>query len=282
MPTNPSSPGAPSAVAPSSQALSDDSSGHGTPGRPIDGEAYASEHSARVAAEAAVFIRDRVLSIVSHDLRGPLNAIHSWAHVLERKLNSDDPGVARAIAGIRTGVEQQVKLIEDVIDKTRASTRNLALSLANVSLAPIVGAEIENIRSGLARQQSVTVNSHLSLDGIHATMDAERFGQAVWTILAYAIEAAEPGGTIDVDGHAESGRIEVSVAFTAALVGDPNAALAPTTKLFGNSPASLDNGALPLALPTRVAAAHGGDLSNEVLADGRRRIAIRQPAHATH
>ncbi len=278
MPTNPSSPGAASAVAPSSQALSDDNA----PNRAVGGEAFASEHSARVAAEAAVFIRDRVLSIVSHDLRGPLNAIHSWAHVLERKLNSDDPGIARAIAGIRTGVEQQVKLIEDVIDKTRASTRNLALTLAHVNLGPVVSAEIDNIRSGLARQQSVTVNSHIDLSGIDATIDAERFGQAVWTMLAYAIETAEPGGAIDVDGHADSGRIEVSVAFTAAPASDPNASLAPTTKMFGNSPASLDNGALPLALPTRVAAAHGGDLSNEILADGRRRIAIRQPAHASH
>ena len=46
-----------------------------------------SERTAHLCAEAALFMRDHVLSLVSHDLRGPLNAIHSWAYVLERKLD---------------------------------------------------------------------------------------------------------------------------------------------------------------------------------------------------
>src|SRR5580692_11077394 len=45
--------------------------------------AFAYERAARVRAEAQVFGRDQVLSVASHDLRGPLNAIHTWAHVLE-------------------------------------------------------------------------------------------------------------------------------------------------------------------------------------------------------
>jgi signal transduction histidine kinase len=50
-----------------------------------------SERTAHLCAEAALFMRDHVLSLVSHDLRGPLNAIHSWAYVLERKLDANDP-----------------------------------------------------------------------------------------------------------------------------------------------------------------------------------------------
>lgn len=249
-------------------------------GRRVDADA--AEHAARVAAEATVFMRDRVLSIVSHDLRGPLNAIHSWAHVLERKIVSEDPGIARAIAGIRTGVEQQVKLIEDVIDKTRSASKNLTLTLDRVDPAAVVEAEIDNIGATLGRQHGVTIEHRIDLAGVDATLDAVRFGQAVWTMIAYAIETGAAGAAVEVAAHADSGRIEVAVSFTDGPLADPNAPLAPQAGMFGLIPASLDNGALPLALPTRVAAAHGGDLSNEILADGRRRIAIRQPVQARY
>ena len=75
-----------------------------------------SERTAHLRAEAALFMRDHVLSLVSHDLRGPLNAIHSWAYVLERKLDPNDPNSQRAVTGIRNGVDQQVKLLETVVD----------------------------------------------------------------------------------------------------------------------------------------------------------------------
>jgi len=55
---------------------------------------------------------------LSHELRSPLNAIKSWAHVLESQLH-DDPSSKRALAGIMIGVEQQARLIDDLLDPNR-------------------------------------------------------------------------------------------------------------------------------------------------------------------
>jgi signal transduction histidine kinase len=53
------------------------------------------------------------LSSITHDLRTPLNAIKTWTDVLDAQLGAhDDPIVRQALNGIRTGVEQQVRLIE--------------------------------------------------------------------------------------------------------------------------------------------------------------------------
>lgn len=242
----------------------------------------AAEHAARVTAEAAVFSRDRVLSIVSHDLRGPLNAIHSWAHVLERKLASEDPGIARAIAGIRTGVEQQVKLIEEVIDKTRAASRNLAVTRIPVAVAPVIEAEAENVRSTVASLKGVTIASALALTDVTADLDVQRFGQAVWTMLSFAVGLTPRDATVELSANAEHSRLEVAVSFTvdntakdASL--DADTGLASTISV----PITLDHGTLPLALAMRVAVAHDGELIDEELVDGRRRIAIRQRMHVT-
>ncbi|WP_305728658.1 histidine kinase dimerization/phospho-acceptor domain-containing protein, partial [Burkholderia ubonensis] len=80
------------------------------------------ERAAHYAAQAALFLRDQALSTASHDLRSPLNAMHSWAYVLERQLANADPALQRALAGIRTGIDQQVKLIDDALDAPRAET----------------------------------------------------------------------------------------------------------------------------------------------------------------
>lgn len=63
--------------------------------------------------------RAGILATVSHELRSPLNGIKTWAHVLEDHLRSDDATVKRALAGILTGVEHQVRLIEDLLDTGR-------------------------------------------------------------------------------------------------------------------------------------------------------------------
>jgi signal transduction histidine kinase len=106
-------------------------------GAPADAQGGA-ERIAHLRAEAALFMRDHVLSVVSHDLRGPLNAIHSWGYVLERKVDPNDSAAQRALAGIRSGVEQQVKLIEQSVDTTRAETKALQVALAPVALRPLL------------------------------------------------------------------------------------------------------------------------------------------------
>jgi signal transduction histidine kinase len=84
-------------------------------------ELLARERMARAAAESATLARDQFLAIVSHELRSPLNGIKSWTHVLQSRLRETDPTVARALNGIMIGVEQQVRLIEDLLDVTRGA-----------------------------------------------------------------------------------------------------------------------------------------------------------------
>ena len=58
--------------------------------------------------------RELRLADLAHELRSPLNAIRTWAHVLESQLPSPTPEVRRAIDGIRFAIEQQVRVIESL------------------------------------------------------------------------------------------------------------------------------------------------------------------------
>ena len=63
---------------------------------------------------------DEWVSILSHDLRTPLNSIKTWAHFLDVQLRDADPALRRAIDGVMIGVEQQARLIDGLPERARA------------------------------------------------------------------------------------------------------------------------------------------------------------------
>src|SRR5690606_32818708 len=108
-------------------------------------ELLARERIARIQAETAARARDEFLAIVSHELRAPLNGIQSWAHVLENYVKDATavPLAKRALQGIKTGVSQQVRLIEDLLDVTRMMSGKLRLVRQPLALLPTLQAAVE-------------------------------------------------------------------------------------------------------------------------------------------
>jgi signal transduction histidine kinase len=221
-----------------------------------------SERSALLRAETALFMRDHVLSLVSHDLRGPLNAIHSWAYVLERKLDANDPNSQRAIAGIRSGVEQQVKLLETVVDATRAETKSLALRYEPFPLHPLLDETVEEVRTGLARARGVEVRLDSQLATEQLNGDRTRLAAALWLMLTFAAEASAQGTEVALAARADNGAWHASVTYEPNDAALNDAALPHVLEAFARKqagePREAKRIAWVFALCKRVAEAHGG------------------------
>ncbi|WP_051481286.1 sensor histidine kinase [Paraburkholderia nodosa] len=220
------------------------------------------ERTARLCAEAALFMRDHVLSRVSHDLRSPLNAIHSWAYVLERKIDNADATAQRALGGIRTGVEQQVQLLETLVDTTRAETRKLRVERAPFAVAALIGEAVNDAHVALGDARGVSfavqdATGAATLDG-----DRERIAQALWLMLVFAVETSAQGAsvTLAASASATAAQLEVRWRATRAVLTDD--ALAHVLEPFARAQASEQQEAgryaWVLALCQRVAEAHGG------------------------
>lgn len=249
-------------------------SSSGTAGsQPVPSGFAVSERTARLRAETALFMRDHVLSLVSHDLRGPLNAIHSWAYVLERKLDPNDPNAQRAVAGIRSGVDQQVKLLETIVDATRAETKSLALAYAPFPLHPLIDDALEEVRSGLARARSVEINVESQLGTEQLNGDRERVTAALWLMLAFAVEASAAGAAVTLATRVDAGALHATVAYhpDQAALNDP--ALHHVLEAFARKQACEPREAKRIAwvfgLCKRVAEAHGGGFEQSDAGDGQ-------------
>lgn len=231
-----------------------------------------SERTAHLCSVVALFMRDHVLSRVSHDLRSPLNAIHSWAYVLERKIDAADAAAQRAIGGIRTGVEQQVQLLEKIVDTTRNETRRLQLDIEPFPADAMIHDAIDDARAALADERGATIVERGMPCGATVNGDAERCSQALWLMLVFAVEASARGATVSLDVSEENGQLRIVVGFVAAAQALTDDTLAHRLEPFARAQACepQDGGqaAWVFALCRRVAEAHGGRFEAAPLADG--------------
>ncbi|CAH2812983.1 MAG: Signal transduction histidine kinase [uncultured Caballeronia sp.] len=233
--------------------------------------AQADGRTAHLRAEAALFMRDHVLGVVSHDLRGPLNAIHSWGYVLERKVDTTDDA-QRALGGIRSGVEQQVKLIEQFIDTTRAETKTLVLDRALIALRRLMEESVHQARASLASARHVTLHVESALVEKQINGDGERLAQALWLMLAFATEASAAGSKVVLNGLVDGGAFSAVVTFTVSQKALLDPELPHVLETFARTQATLPREAARiawvLALCKRVAEGHGGTFKHDDFTDG--------------
>ncbi|CAN7746281.1 sensor histidine kinase [Paraburkholderia sp. 22099] len=244
-----------------------------------------SERTARLRAETALFMRDHVLSLVSHDLRGPLNAIHSWAYVLERKLDANDANAQRAVTGIRNGVDQQVKLLETIVDATRAETKSLALAYAPFPLHPLIDETVEEVRSGLARARGVEVKVDSQLATEQLNGDRERLAGALWVMLTFAVEASAQGAMAALATRTDATNWHATVTYdtNATALNDPSLphVLEAFARKQAREPREAKRIAWVLALCKRVAEAHGGSFEqSDATESAAATLALKVPLSA--
>ncbi|OWW18546.1 hypothetical protein AYR66_00570 [Noviherbaspirillum denitrificans] len=175
-------------------------------------EILARERTARIQAETAARARDEFLAIVSHELRAPLNGIQSWAHVLENYVKdvASAPLAQRALQGIKTGVGQQVRLIEDLLDVTRMMSGKLRLVKQPLALLPTLQAAVESVRA-LAAAKRISINCSYRITSEQVEGDADRVQQIFWNLLSNAIKFTQQDGNVWLTASCNNGEILVTI-----------------------------------------------------------------------
>jgi signal transduction histidine kinase len=157
------------------------------------------EESAREAkhvAEKASDAKTRLLAMVSHDLRGPLNPILMAVAVAE-----SDPLVAERarepLRLIRAGVAEEVQLIEDLLDVVRLATGKFRVNMAPVDLHKAVDKALLSCQGSL-RESGIDLQAELAATATIVKGDPARLHQVFWNLLSNAIKFTPREGHITV------------------------------------------------------------------------------------
>ena len=158
------------------------------------------------AGEAA---RDRLIAVVSHELRNPLSPVLvaadqlvAWPGLPER--------VRRLAEVIKRNVELEARLIDDLLDLTRVTQGRLELELCASDVHDIV-LDAVNACAPVAEARMVSVTLELQASLHHARVDGTRLRQVFWNLITNAVKFSEPGGSVTVSSSNDDGRLRIAV-----------------------------------------------------------------------
>jgi len=170
------------------------------------------EQHARRSAESASALKDQFLMTVSHELRTPLTAISGWARMLV-KGTVDDRVREKAVHTIERAAHAQTRLIDDLLDVSRAMTGALRLDVRAVDLDDVVRHAVDTVRPA-AEAKEIRLETFIEPGAHQVTGDAGRLQQIVWNLLSNAVKFTPAGGRVAVTVARVESTLEIRVADT--------------------------------------------------------------------
>jgi signal transduction histidine kinase/ActR/RegA family two-component response regulator len=172
----------------------------------------ARERRSREAAEAANRSKDEFLSVISHELRSPLNAILGWSRILALK-RRDDPEVAAITPRIEQSAKAQLKMVNDLLDLGRVSTGKLKIEPRAMHLARVARLAIDGARPAAAAK-GIEITTRIAPGAGELRADPDRLQQVVGNLLSNAVKFTGSGGRITVAVREDGAFTELTVADT--------------------------------------------------------------------
>lgn len=199
-------------------------------GRPFQGEdlALAEEFARRLAlaldglrlyehARQAIRARDETISLVSHDLRNPVNAVKLIATTLLRSPPAA-PAMEEHLRTILEAARQCDGLIQDLLDVSRIEAGRLRVDPEPVDLAVVLRGALE-VLAPLAADRGIALEVETPA-GLPAVLaDDQRVQQVLSNLVGNAVKFTPRGGRVSVRVEApETGATElvITVADTGA------------------------------------------------------------------
>ena len=154
--------------------------------------------------------KNEFLSMLSHELRGPLSAAGMAAQLLKKS-----PGATPQTVSLSDLINRQVshmnRLVEDLLDVSRISRGLISIVKTDVDLRDVVNAAIEQIMPA-AERKTQRVDVMLPLDPCTVEGDATRLIQVIGNLLGNATRYTEAGGHITLTLEARDGVAALCVA----------------------------------------------------------------------
>ena len=223
-----------------------------------------------------VRFRERMMGVLGHDLRNPLNAITLSNDLLLRRAERSAEE-RKQLEHIRRAADRMKEMIDTLLDFTRLRVGAFPLSVRPADLGEIAYAVVDELGAGKS-DKPIELRVRGALQG---EWDPARVTQAITNLLSNALAYGEPGTTVtvDVDGDDRDATVAVNnrgdpiPPAVVAVIFEPFRRDVPQDR----SPHGLGLG---LYIVQQIVLAHGGDIQVESNAQDGTTFTMRLPVAA--
>jgi signal transduction histidine kinase len=166
-----------------------------------------SAQSLQASAEHALGQQKNILALVAHELRNPLTPISMIAGRLVRVPSEELPRMQALIEG---QVQHMSRLVDDLLDVSRASTGKLRLDCRVVDMVQIINEAIAVCRPVMTSHR-LHFSAHLPEGMLAVNGDPVRLTQILGNILGNAAKYTQAGGIVTLSVTVEADALVMSI-----------------------------------------------------------------------
>jgi sigma-B regulation protein RsbU (phosphoserine phosphatase) len=223
--------------------------------------------------------RERVIGIVSHDLRNPMSAILMGANLL---LGGDglDPRATKIVVRMQSAAERASRMIDDLLDYTQGQLGGgIPVTRSPGDLHAVARQVVEEIAGN---HPSRTID--LSHEGdAHGTWDADRMAQALGNLVSNALSYSPRDTPVAVKVLGDENTVALSVHNRGAVIPADRLRriFEPMQRLAVDGSSASRSVGLGLYIVDKIVAAHRGTVNVVSAAPAGTTFTITLPRAAT-
>lgn len=162
--------------------------------------------------EQAINFNNNILSLTTHDLRSPLNAVKGYLELMENCLNTDQN--AHELEEYHLQINKGIGNISDLVDQLNEiamlELKRIDLNLVKVDLNWVVQ-EVCDVMQGPALNKGQQLKLIRSEKPLHVEVDVPKAKRIIFNLLSNAIKYTRYDGNINVQLTHDKGTARVSI-----------------------------------------------------------------------
>jgi len=171
---------------------------------------WVSNYNIRVQLESSLRFKNKVLSVIAHDLKNPIASIAQFSDLLVTK-----PGLVgkrQILDSLQESSQAAVALLDNLLYWGRSQADELSVSSEDLKMESLI-AEVIALFTHMAAQKEVTLHSSV-FPGTTAYADKALIKIVIRNLVSNAIKFTPGKGTVTIQVQPEKNEVRVSVSDT--------------------------------------------------------------------
>ena len=155
--------------------------------------------------------KDRIFSVIGHDLRSPFNSIIGFSQLLAKQVKKKDyEGLEKYARIIHDSSQKAMDLLANLLEWSRSQSGHIEFNPEYFELTHIIQEAVE-LSKNAARQKSVTLTQDLP-NNLKVFADKAMINSILRNLISNGIKFTPPGGEISISTGKSTHHLVVSVA----------------------------------------------------------------------
>jgi len=168
--------------------------------------------ASETALKKAVEMKDKMFSVIAHDLRSPFNALLGFSSLLDETNPARSPEEKKITSLIQQTSHTLYNLTDNLLNWARSQTNEIYLHPEQIDIKELAN-ETAEVVGMQARAKGITIHQEIE-SGLMAWVDRETLAVVVRNILSNAVKYSKRGGTVHISAAEESEQVVIKVSDT--------------------------------------------------------------------